>query len=51
MHGMVQSLNVSVAAAVILYEALRQRRSKGMYEKPEMSEQELENMINEWSEK
>ncbi len=31
MYGMVQSLNVSVAAAIILYEALRQREEKGMY--------------------
>jgi tRNA (guanosine-2'-O-)-methyltransferase len=31
MHGMVQSLNVSVAAAVILYEAFRQRWQNHMY--------------------
>ncbi len=29
MHGAVESLNVSVASAVCLYEALRQRRAKG----------------------
>jgi len=29
--GMVQSLNISVACAVTLYEAFRQRRAKGMY--------------------
>jgi len=33
MYGMVQSLNVSVAAAVILYEAVRQREEKGLYSK------------------
>lgn len=32
MIGMVQSLNVSVAAAVILYEAQRQRQLSGLYE-------------------
>jgi tRNA (guanosine-2'-O-)-methyltransferase len=48
MYGMVQSLNVSVAAAVVLYEALRQRRIKGMYDKSEFSEDELELKINEW---
>lgn len=32
MIGMVQSLNVSVAAAVILYEAQRQREMAGMYQ-------------------
>ncbi len=30
-YGMVQSLNVSVATAIILYEALTQRERKGMY--------------------
>ena len=48
MVGMVQSLNVSVAAAVILYEAFRQRIKKGMYETSEYSEDELEKLINEW---
>ncbi len=33
MIGMVQSLNVSVASAVILYEAQRQRNAAGMYDK------------------
>ena len=42
MFGMVQSLNVSVASAVILYEALRQRLSKGMYNKGELNEEFLE---------
>ncbi len=31
MVGMVQSLNVSVASALILYEAQRQRQNAGMY--------------------
>jgi tRNA (guanosine-2'-O-)-methyltransferase len=31
MVGMVQSLNVSVASAVVLYEAQRQRQAAGMY--------------------
>lgn len=30
MHGMVQSLNVSVAAATLLFEALRQRQAAGL---------------------
>jgi len=37
MYGMVQSLNVSVAAALILYEAQRQRALAGMYEQPKMA--------------
>lgn len=30
-YGMVQSLNISVACAVTLYEALRQRKASGLY--------------------
>lgn len=51
MRGMIQSLNVSVATAVILYEAQRQRALKGMYEKSELPPNELENLINEWCNK
>jgi tRNA (guanosine-2'-O-)-methyltransferase len=51
MYGMVQSLNVSVAAAVVLYEALRQRNLKGMYGKPEYSEDQLSEIIDEWIKK
>lgn len=32
MHGMTRSLNVSVACAVILYEAQRQRQAAGLYQ-------------------
>lgn len=45
MMGMIQSLNVSVAAAVILAEAARQRTAAGLYQssraKPELYEQRL----------
>ncbi len=51
MRGMIQSLNVSVATAVILYEAQRQRALKGMYDKSELTESELEKMIEEWANK
>ena len=51
MRGMIQSLNVSVATAVILYEAQRQRMLKGMYEKSVLSDDEIERMIDEWAEK
>jgi tRNA (guanosine-2'-O-)-methyltransferase len=38
---MVQSLNISVACAVSLYEALRQRMTAGMYaDHPPLSEQQ-----------
>ena len=48
MQGMVQSLNVSVAAAVILYEAFSQRRRAGLLETPAFSGQELEALEREW---
>ena len=37
MVGMVQSLNVSVACSVVLYEAQRQRQLAGMYDLPRLS--------------
>lgn len=51
MRGMIQSLNVSVATAVTLYEAQRQRSLKGMYEDSELSKIEIENKIDNWCEK
>jgi tRNA (guanosine-2'-O-)-methyltransferase len=51
MFGMVQSLNVSVAAAVTLYEAMRQRRLKGMYDEPGFSEEELIHFLESWNKK
>ena len=49
--GMVQSLNVSVATAVIVYEAMRQRLEKGLYKKSELDKNSLEKMIDDWCEK
>ncbi len=51
MRGMIQSLNVSVAAAVTLYEAQRQRVIKGMYRRSELSKEELDQLIDKWCEK
>ena len=51
MYGMVQSLNVSVSAAISVYEALRQREQKGFYDKNEMTAEELRILIEEWSKK
>ena len=47
MVGMVQSLNVSVAAAVVLYEAQRQRELVGMYKTINLSEQECQRVLFE----
>lgn len=51
MRGMIQSLNVSVAAAVTLYEAQRQRALKGMYEVDESRKEEVEILIDKWCNK
>lgn len=48
MQGMVESLNISVACAVSLYEAMRQRMAAGMYVSPELSESELAALEAEW---
>ena len=48
MLGMVQSLNVSVAAAVILFEAQRQRFEAGLYSEPQMKKAELDRLAFEW---
>lgn len=48
MQGMVESLNISAACAVSLYEAMRQRRAAGAYESPELTVEELNNLEAEW---
>lgn len=45
MFGMIQSLNVSVSAAVMLYEAARQRHEKKMFFREDMPKAEVESMI------
>lgn len=51
MSGMVQSLNVSVAASILLFEAIRQRESKSLLPlKGEgLSSEEYEKTLFEWS--
>ncbi|AWL13348.1 tRNA (guanosine(18)-2'-O)-methyltransferase [Saliniradius amylolyticus] len=47
MLGMVQSLNVSVASALILYEAQRQREKAGLYDHPRLDETECQRILFE----
>ena len=51
MRGMVQSLNVSVAAATLLFEALRQREIAGLIPKDGegLSKELFQEIIFEWS--
>jgi len=51
MRGMIESLNVSVAAGVCLYEALRQRLVHGMLTSPALSPDAISAMLGEWLKK
>ncbi len=51
MQGMVQSFNVSVAAAIILYEAFKQRDAAGMYDTPSFDAEEFDRLKREWCER
>ena len=48
MMGMAESLNVSVASAVCLFEAFRQRQGTGIYETPQLSSEALRSKRLEW---
>ena len=49
MLGLGTSVNVSVAAAVILFEAQRQREAAGLYDTPRLPPAELERALFEWA--
>jgi len=51
MKGMVQSLNVSVATALVLYEAQRQREENKMYDTPCIDAGERERLKRRWVER
>ena len=46
--GIIQSLNISVACAVSIYEAFRQKKIAGHYDVPSLSEQRMNELIKEW---
>ena len=48
MNGVVESLNVSVATAVTLYEASRQRKILGKYPNNKINSKWLEKKLHEW---
>ncbi|MDH5184172.1 MAG: tRNA (guanosine(18)-2'-O)-methyltransferase TrmH [Gammaproteobacteria bacterium] len=48
MQGMVQSLNVSVSAALILFEAQRQRKDAGLYEQRHIDDASYHRLMFEW---
>lgn len=49
MRGMVRSLNVSVAAALLLYEAHRQRDEAGMYDRSRLPPDRFRRILFEWA--
>ena len=51
MYGMIQSFNVSVAAAILLSEASRQRVEAGKYDAPTYDEEEYQQRLEQWLEK
>jgi tRNA (guanosine-2'-O-)-methyltransferase len=48
MAGMLQSLNISVACAVTIYEAFRQKQAAGHYSQPALTAQRRAALWNEW---
>ena len=46
--GIIRSLNISVACAVSLYEAFRQKQNAGHYEKQKLSAEEYSTLFNQW---
>ena len=48
MVGMIRSLNISVACAVLLYEAYRQRDAVGLYEQRRLTEAQIEELAGVW---
>lgn len=48
MMGMVESVNISVAASVALFEALRQRLAAGRYAEPQLDEGTRAQMLVDW---
>jgi tRNA (guanosine-2'-O-)-methyltransferase len=49
MAGMVRSLNVSVATALLLFEAFRQRQAAGLYDESRLPKKEFDSLLFEWS--
>ena len=46
--GIIKSLNISVACAVTLYEAFRQKKIAGHYDEPKLCEEQLKSLKEEW---
>lgn len=49
MRGLVESLNVSVATGILLFEAERQRAAAGLYDAPRYSPEDFARRLFEWA--
>jgi tRNA (guanosine-2'-O-)-methyltransferase len=47
--GMIQSLNISVACAISIYEAYRQKKNAGHYDQPSLTEERIAEIKTVWS--
>jgi tRNA (guanosine-2'-O-)-methyltransferase len=47
--GIIKSLNISVACAVSLYEAFRQKNAAGQFQRPGLSPARYDSLLKEWS--
>ena len=47
-QGIIRSLNISVACAVTIYEAYRQKKNSGHYDKPSLPEERRNDLLKEW---
>lgn len=47
--GIIRSLNISVACAVSLYEAFRQKQAAGHYDRPGLPRERYDQLLREWS--
>lgn len=46
--GIIRSLNISVACAVTLYEAFRQKNNAGQYDKSNLDDNRMKSLLEEW---
>lgn len=46
--GIIQSLNISVACAVSIYEAMRQKKNAGHYDKQRLDDSTFNTLLDEW---
>jgi tRNA (guanosine-2'-O-)-methyltransferase len=46
--GIIQSLNISVACAVSIYEAMRQKMSAGHYDQASLPKEQMDELLTQW---